>query len=141
MRGKAAVAAAVTMLGLLVAPAQAQAAAYPTSTFAATGDGGKTAGGFIWYNRSVGVQGSVTDFADGWEGTTVHFDFYVTGAAGERVWHDADSRSVTSADRSFNFTQDPMAATTPKAQAITSVLVQVCSSVEAICGAAKYFDR
>ncbi|WP_306215026.1 hypothetical protein [Actinoplanes sp. RD1] len=141
MRKSAATAAAMMVLGVLVAPAQAQAAAYPTSTFSATGSGGRTSGGFIWYNRSVGVQGSVTDLADGWEGTTVHFDFFVTGPTGARVWADADSRTASDADRSFNFTQDPAAAPTPLSQAFTEIYVQVCSSIEADCGEGKWFKR
>jgi hypothetical protein len=115
--------AGVIALGATLSPAAAQAA-YPTDTFKVTGSGGKSSGGVIWYNQSVGVQGSVTDYAGGWGGTVVTFEF-VYGADNNRI---PQTRSVTSGTRDFNFVQDLPAG------GATRVYVQVCSITGSACG-------
>ena len=141
MRKSAAVAAAVVTLGIGVAPAPAQASDYPTSDFSASRSGGRTSGGFIWYNRSVGVQGSVTDLAGGWGGTTVKFEFYVTNWDGVEEIHSESRTASENSERSFNFTIDPATAQLPKFQAITWVSVQVCSANGTACGWKDHFER
>jgi hypothetical protein len=115
--------AGVIALGAILSPAPAQAA-YPTDTFSVTGSGGASSGGIIWYNRSVGAQGSVTDYAGGWGGTVVSFEF-VYGANNSRV---VQTRSVSTGTRDFNFTQEFPSG------GVTRVYVQVCSITGSACG-------
>ena len=70
----------------------APAVAYPSTTFSYQSELslGRTSGSLTWYNRSVGVQGSVTDV--GYAGNTfVAFTFYI----GAFQWYSYETRTAT----------------------------------------------
>jgi hypothetical protein len=75
-------------------------AADPTSPFAVNGYDGYAWGGFIWHNRSVGVQGAVQNRTSGDSSTTVYFDFY----QGSTYLGMQRRAAGDGARRSYNFT-------------------------------------
>lgn len=90
------VASAATVTALAVGPAFAV-----DHTYGYTSGNHQASGGLIWLNRSVTVQGSVTDI--GGAGTKVEFDAY----AGATDVVDIESRSaVNEVDKPYHFTLD-----------------------------------
>ncbi|MCR6486408.1 hypothetical protein M8542_26630 [Amycolatopsis sp. OK19-0408] len=112
-----AVVAATASLCAVVAVAGEASADYPTTPFGRYEiTGGATAGGLIWYNWSVGVQGYVVDSAKVARDTTVYFDFY-----GADDFYVGQTRTADGETRSFNFTvQGPIGG-------ITKVEIQLCT--------------
>ncbi|MEV7232212.1 hypothetical protein AB0M79_35195 [Polymorphospora sp. NPDC051019] len=95
----AAIAVAAT-LGLSPSTAHAN----PTSNFSGSVAYGYSAGTFIWYNRSLGIQGEVCDYA-GSGSTQVRFAFHQgSNYLGDDGYPD-QTRTATGECRSFNFTQ------------------------------------
>ncbi|MEV4122552.1 MULTISPECIES: hypothetical protein [Micromonospora] len=114
-----AIAALMASFGIGASPAYA---AYPTTPFGITGgeDFGWTNGGFIWYNRSVGVQGEVCD-EGGVGSTTVWFYFYLN-RQGTGTPYSEEPRSETNACRPFNWSESGPAG------GILSVRVWLCTT-------------
>ncbi|MGW5351437.1 hypothetical protein ACWERV_13105 [Streptomyces sp. NPDC004031] len=87
-------------VGAVAATALAVSPAFATSSAYGVGTGGHSASGSVtWLNRSVGIQGSVTDI--GGAGTQVEFDAY---AGGSLV--DIQTRTAVDEVKSYNFTID-----------------------------------
>ncbi|MEU4791957.1 hypothetical protein AB0F95_19845 [Micromonospora tulbaghiae] len=89
-----------------VAWAPSPAYAYPVTPFKGTIRGGLTEGGVTWYNRSVGVQGYVSDNTAG--STTVKFEFYQ--GTNYDNWVNVGTQTRTASGNGenrtdFNFTQ------------------------------------
>ena len=87
---------------------------------------GHSGGSFTWYNRSVGVQGYVTDYAGG-PSTQVLFDFWQGN-----VYLGTQTRTVTSGSRSFNWTQEGPPG------GITEIDIWLCDSVGCYYEGTKY---
>jgi hypothetical protein len=91
-------ATAAVLVGLLAFGA-VPAYAYPTSPFGGTRSFGSTEGTFTWYNRSVRVNGSVSDYlSPGY--TKVAFEFFHND-----VYLNRQTRSVTSGNEPFDFVE------------------------------------
>jgi hypothetical protein len=92
-------AATLLTLGLQATPAYA----FPTSTFYSHtfASHGVAEGGFIWYNRSVNVKGSLTDDNSNPNGsTTVEFRFYAGNTLVKQEFRSIGYRQT----RPYNFT-------------------------------------
>lgn len=144
MRGKsvvrqASLVTAVVALALGSAPTAAPAApaADGTTTFNAHGSGGESSGSISWFNRSVTVQGSVTDFAGGWGTTQVIFEFWqgnpLSDDSATKI--DTQTRSVSGGQRSFNFPQNAPSG------GITDIFYYVCNSTQSACGEVELTER
>lgn len=112
---------AATVIGMVAALTTGlagTATAAPVSRFGPYfGSSGETAGSITWFNRSVGIQGYVTDYAGG-PTTTVHFFFW---QAGELIG-GPESRGAVNRQRSFNFTQQGPSG------GITAVEIFLCNN-------------
>ncbi len=93
---------------------------------------GNTSGGSVWYNRSVGIQGSVTDAAGGSSFSRAMFLSRAGSYTGP-----SDSRAVTSGTRSFSFTLDG----SNYVGGITSVWANLCSDSGCFSDASQNMTR
>jgi hypothetical protein len=116
--------AAVLLTGATVAVAASPAYAYPPDQFFGflpdtQPYDGRTAGTFTWGNRSVGVQGWVSDYTPSASSTTVKFTFYIGDFDKDLFWKE-ETRTINNATRSFNF------AVEGPAGGITWASVELC---------------
>lgn len=102
-------------------------AAYPTDTYSVAVSGvGASSGGVIWYNRSVGFQGSVRDYSGGSASTQALFLSHAGSYAGPSA-----TRTVSNgATLSYNFTLDGSSYS----GGITRVMPAVCDLVAQCVG-------
>jgi hypothetical protein len=88
--------AVAAMLTIGITPAYA----YPEETFSGYIWSGDTSGNVIWYNRSVGIGGSVSDYYETDGSTQVRFHFY---------YHDTflneQTRTATFETKPFGFVE------------------------------------
>ncbi|HEV7979141.1 hypothetical protein [Amycolatopsis sp.] len=103
-----------TCLGVVFGPVGSASAEPTTHLGPLYTTGGRTEMTFIWYNRSVGVQGYVENF--GLNTTTVTFKFFQ-----ESTLLATQTRSASAQTKSFNFTQAGPSG------GITEVDVKVCT--------------
>ncbi|MET9302432.1 hypothetical protein ABZX66_24240 [Micromonospora aurantiaca] len=113
------IAALVSAVGWAPSPAYA----YPVTPFSASLSGGLTEGGITWYNRSVGLQGYVSDHTPG--STTVMFDFYQGENLDMALYLSTQTRTASGYGENrtdFNFTQEgPVGG-------ITWVVISLCTA-------------
>ncbi len=132
-------AAALAVGSLLAIPGTAHAS-YPTSPFGNKTPGGEHSGGFIWYNRSVGVQGRVQSYCESGGSVRVAFEFYTGYSGGGTKVGKTETRTTPECtSRSYNFTQDGSAYS----GGIRSVRVTQCSflSVGTVCDSGTLYNR
>lgn len=89
----------LTALALLAAPAAANAAGAPKSSFNGTIASGGVVGDFTWYGRSVGVNGQVRDYESAGS-TSVVFKFWQY----DKVL-DIQSRTASNGAKNFGWTE------------------------------------
>lgn len=117
---------------------EAPTPSYPVSDFVETYPEGRTSGTFTWYNRSVGVGGSVRDYdATAREpGTTVFFDFYQGAVPLGRLRQTRTDRPGGAATP-FQFTADASGLS----GGITAVCVFLCSTDGVVCSVGHCYPR
>ncbi|MBF5031801.1 hypothetical protein IRY44_18815 [Micromonospora sp. ANENR4] len=112
------IAALVSAVGWAPSPAYA----YPVTPFSASLSGGLTEGGVTWYNRSVGLQGYVSDHTPG--STTAVFEFRQGEKLDSAVLLSTQTRTASGYGENrtdFNFTQEgPVGG-------ITWVVISLCT--------------
>jgi hypothetical protein len=109
--------------------ANALTAGYPETCTGALSPGGNVVVCYTWYNRSVGLDGSVWDYPEGpgpW-GTTAIFDFY---QGGNYLFTQTRTDSPGEPARGFGFVADASGLS----GGITLICVKVCNTAGALCG-------